>query len=97
MPSNIVSTGRYRYFNRAELEDERANYIAAVKAHSGMRVSAAGGVLNFVGINGKQLTYAFAGDGTGFLDAWSAELANAFAQLAGEAAPHSDRTVVRFQ
>lgn len=96
MPS-LVSTGRYRYFTRADLDDEKQNYVAAVKAHSSMRVSAAGGLLNFVGINGKQLTYSFQGDGTAFLDSWSGELANAFAQLKGEASPHSDRAVARFQ
>ena len=91
-----VTEGLYYGFTKDELDDEKTNYKLAVQKHGQMRLSAAGGTLQFVGLNGKQLTYNMA-DAAAYLENWRQELANAFDQLSGACMRYSDRAVARFQ
>ena len=91
-----VQSGKYYGFTKAELEDEKTQYKAAIKKHTQMRESAAGGTLSFTGLNGKQLTFNM-GDAEAYFADWRQELQNGFAQLAGACMPFSDRSVARFQ
>jgi len=91
-----VQSGLYYGFTASELTDEKARYKSAVLKHSDMRHSAAGGTLQFAGINGKQLTFRM-DDADAYFMTWRQELQNAFAQLAGACMPFTDRAAARFQ
>ncbi len=94
-PPATVQSGTYYAFDAAGIADEKTAYVAAVRQHTQMRSSASGGTLQFVGINGKQLTYNMS-DAQVYFATWRQELKNAEAQLAGDCMPHTDRAVARF-
>lgn len=94
-PPTEVPHGRFMGFDQAELDVSQANYKAAVKKHELMRIAAAGGTLQFTGINGKQITYNMS-DAEEALESWRLALADAQAQLAGVCEPHTNVAVGRF-
>lgn len=90
-----VPKGRFMGFDEAELDESLANYKLAVKKHEKMRIAAAGGTLQFTGINGKQMTYNMA-DVSEALEEWRVDLEDARNQLAGLCVAHTNAAVGRF-
>ena len=87
--AQTVSTGPYVFFTLAQLESERARYIAA-RQGSGSELSAAA-------INGQSLSFGEKRRDWS-LEEWALHLQAAFAELApgkyGD--PATDRSVARF-
>lgn len=95
-PQTEVKEGRYMGFSQEELTEEKTLYKNAVKALSKARVAGSGGMVTMISQNGKQVQYS-AAEAEASLAKWRYELENAQAQLDGEYAPHTDRSVARFR
>ena len=93
--STTVQDGLYYGFTAAEIKDELSAYKRAVKEHSGMRADAGGGRFQFVGMNGRQITFDYS-EAQSYLEEWRQEIQNAEAQLAGTTQPFTTTRVARF-
>lgn len=91
-----VSSGLYRFFTEAELDLEKAKYIAAVKQSTAVKEASGGaGVLAGGTINGQTVNFAFP-VGVGSLEEWGAIIYDAYAQLADTPTIFTDRARARF-
>ena len=93
--ATTVNSGLYRFFTLAELDLEKAKYVAAVKQSTAAKSASGGGIVTGGTLNGQTVNFAFP-NGVSSLDEWGAILADAYAQLADTATVSTDRTVVRF-
>lgn len=92
-----VNSGLYRWFTRAQLDLEKAKYIAAVQQSTAVQQASGGaGVLAGGTLNGQTVTFAFP-QGITSLEDWGAILADAYNQLDDIDSVITDRTVVRFR
>ncbi len=92
-----VSYGIYYGFTEAELDAEKAKYVAAVKQRGNMQQAAGGGVILSGTVNGQSVNFDYP-QGVNSLMQWEQELQDAYAQLDSTVtSPYSTRSVVRFQ
>lgn len=93
--ATTVNSGLYRYFSAAQLDLEKAKYIAAVQQSTAAKAASGGGVVTGGTLNGQTVNFAFP-IGVGSLEDWGALLADAYAQLADQDSTVTDRTVASF-
>lgn len=93
--ADTVNSGLYRWFTSADLDLEKAKYIAAVKQSTVAKSSSGGGVVTGGTLNGQTVNFAFP-TGVSSLEEWGAILADAYAQLDDVATVVTDRTVASF-
>lgn len=88
-----VSSGRYKYFKREELDVEKQRYKDAVKMMSKQAAASGGGRIVAGGVAGQNSTFAFP-DGISSFDVWGEELDFAFAQLNDETIASRQRVIL---
>lgn len=89
MSTSTVQSGVYRFFTKAELDQERLRYKATVKtANTQLTSASVNGQSYTVQVNGREMT----------LEQWGDALADAYNQLgiSDYGVPTSNRRVSRF-
>lgn len=96
-----VASGLYRFFTSADVDAEKAKFIAAVKQNTASRSASGGGLIHTGMINGQNVGFIFPA-GISSFEEWGAVIQDAYNQLANtdstvDVSVATDRAVVRFQ
>jgi hypothetical protein len=94
--SDVVTSGLFYGFTRAQVEAERVKYVAAVQAHTAHKAAAGGGVVSSGTFGGKTVVFAFPAGVTSF-EEWRQSIDDALSQLDGNGSTMTDRAVPRWR
>jgi hypothetical protein len=95
--ADTVNSGLYRWFTRAQLDVEKAKYIAAVQQSTAVAgASGGGGKLAGGTLNGQTVNFAYPA-GVTSLEEWGQILQDAYDQLDDNPTQATDRAVARFR
>jgi hypothetical protein len=81
--ADVVKYGRYRWFTRPMLDEERAKYVQAVQMMTSQAAASGGGRIIQGSMGGTGTSFYFP-SGVDTLEQWADDLESAFAQLDAE-------------
>ena len=93
--ATTVNSGMYRFFSAAQLDLEKAKYVAAVQQSTSVKAAAGGGVVTGGTLNGQTVNFSFP-VGVASLEDWGAILDDAYWQLAGNPTTITNRSRASF-